>query len=364
MKRLACVVGTRPEVIKMAPVIRAASTHPKCTVSVIATAQHRELLDEALGWFDICADHDLALMLPDQPIHDLMARALPALVAVLQAEQPDWVLVQGDTTTAFCAALAAFYERIPLAHIEAGLRTGDLSRPFPEEANRRLTDALANHCFAPTERARTNLLAENIPAERITITGNTSIDALKMLLEDQAHLPPVGDDFRGQTILVTAHRRESFGTPLRAICRAICRIVDARPDVTVVYPVHPNPRVQSTVIEMLEAHPRVNLMKPLPYPDLVRLMQCATLILTDSGGLQEEAPFLGKPVLVLRDVTERPEGVEAGVARLVGTSEDDIVTEVLHLLEDRGAYARMARRLSPYGDGKAAGRILDALVSL
>lgn len=364
--KLACIVGTRPEAIKMAPVIQASAARQGCRPVVVATAQHRELLDQALGWFGITADYDLGLMETDQPVHALMARALPPLVALLAAERPDWVLVQGDTTTAFCAALAAFYEKIPVGHVEAGLRTGDLHCPFPEEANRRLTDALAQHCFAPTQRARDNLLAEGIPPERITVTGNTGIDALFMLHEGGAapsggQLAQVGPDAR--IVLVTVHRRESFGSPLEAICRALRRLVLEHPDVTVVYPVHPNPHVRDPVYHHLDACPRIRLVEPLPYPDLVQLMRHATLVLTDSGGIQEEAPSLGKPVLVLREVTERPEGLEAGVAILVGTDEDRIVAEASRLLRDQAAYAAMARRVNPYGDGKAAERILDVLVA-
>jgi UDP-N-acetylglucosamine 2-epimerase (non-hydrolysing) len=349
----------------MAPVIQAVAARPGCTSVVIATAQHRELLDQALGWFGIKADRDLDLMEPDQPVHGLLSRGLPPLVALLSAERPDWVLVQGDTTTTFCAALAAFYQEIPVGHVEAGLRTGDLRHPFPEEANRRLTDALAHHCFAPTERSRANLLAEGIPPERITVTGNTGIDALLMLEDNAAG----GDifarmDMQSRIVLVTAHRRESFGLPLEAICRAIRRLVLENPDVTVLYPVHPNPHVRSPVYHYLNGCPRVLLVEPLPYPDLVQVMRRATLVLTDSGGIQEEAPSLGKPVLVLRDVTERPEGVEAGVAILVGTDEDRIVAEVSRLLRDGSAYAAMARRVNPYGDGKAADRILDVLTSV
>jgi UDP-N-acetylglucosamine 2-epimerase (non-hydrolysing) len=349
----------------MAPVIRAAVTHPRCTPVVIATAQHRELLDQALRWFGIKADRDLDLMEPDQPVHGLLARGLPPLVALLSAERPDWVLVQGDTTTTFCAALAAFYLDIPVGHVEAGLRTRDLRRPFPEEANRRLTDALAHHCFAPTERSRANLLAEGIPPERITVTGNTGIDALLMLDDDVGGSHILARmDTRSRIVLVTAHRRESFGAPLEAICRAIRRLVQEIPDVTVLYPVHPNPHVQTSVYRYLDKCPRVLLVEPLPYPDLVQVMRRATLVLTDSGGLQEEAPALGKPVLVLREVTERPEGVEAGVALLVGTDENRIVAEASRLLRDESAYAAMARRVNPYGDGKAAGRILDVLTSV
>lgn len=364
-RKLVFIVGTRPEAIKIAPVIRAAATHPGCTPVVIATAQHRELLDQALGWFGIKADRDLDLMEPDQPVHGLLARGLPPLVALLSAEKPDWVLVQGDTTTTFCAALAAFYQDIPVGHVEAGLRTRDLRRPFPEEANRRLTDALAHHCFAPTERARANLLQEGISAAQITVTGNTGIDALFMVLD--AADPSGGDCNRiapdTRILLVTAHRRESFGPPLEAICRALRRLVQDHPDVTIVFPVHPNPSVQGLVYPRLEGLPRIQLTEALSYPDLVRLMRRATLILTDSGGIQEEAPSLGKPVLVLRDVTERPEGVEAGVAILVGTDEDRIVAEASRLLADRQAYDAMARMINPYGDGKAAGRILDVLLA-
>jgi UDP-N-acetylglucosamine 2-epimerase (non-hydrolysing) len=363
--KLAFIVGTRPEAIKMAPVIRAAAMHPRCRPVVIATAQHRELLDQALGWFGIEADRDLDLMKPNQPIHSVMARGLPLLVDLLAAERPDWVLVQGDTTTSFCAALAAFYQEIPVGHVEAGLRTGNLRRPFPEEVNRRLTDALAHHCFAPTERSRANLLAEGIPSDRITITGNTGIDALLMLEHEAVGaediLAQVG---RFRIVLVTAHRRESLGGPLEAICRAIRRLILENPEVAVAFPVHPNPNVRSSVYRHLNGHPRVLLLEPLEYPDLIQVMRRATLVLTDSGGLQEEAPSLGKPVLILRDVTERPEGVEAGVALMVGTDEDRIVAEASRLLRDESAYAAMARRVYLYGDGKAAERILDVLTSV
>lgn len=364
-RKLAFIVGTRPEAIKMAPVIRAAVRHARCTPLVIATSQHRELLDQALGWFGIKVDCDLDLMEPDQPVHGPLARGLPPLVALLSEERPDWVLVQGDTTTTFCAALAAFYQDIPVGHVEAGLRTRDLRRPFPEEANRRLTDTLANHCFAPTERARANLLAEGIPPERITVTGNTGIDALFMLENEAGDSHILAQmDLRSRIVLVTAHRRESFGAPLEAICRAIRRLVLENPDVSVLYPVHPNPHVRSVVYRHLDDCPSVFLVEPLPYPDLIHVMRRATLVLTDSGGIQEEAPSFGKPVLVLRDVTERPEGVEAGVAIPVGTDEDRIVAEVSRLLRDRSAYAAMARRVNPYGDGKAADRILDILTTV
>jgi UDP-N-acetylglucosamine 2-epimerase (non-hydrolysing) len=365
VKKLAVIVGTRPEAIKLAPVIRAASEREGCVPVVIATAQHRALLDQALGWFQLAVDHDLGLMEPNQPVHVVLPRALPPLVTLLEAERPDWVIVQGDTTTTFCGALAGFYQALPVAHVEAGLRTGDLYRPFPEEANRRLTDALARHCFAPTERARANLLQEGISAAQITVTGNTGIDALFMVLD--AADPSGGDCNRiapdTRILLVTAHRRESFGPPLEAICRALRRLVQDHPDVTIVFPVHPNPSVQGLVYPRLEGLPRIQLTEALSYPDLVRLMRRATLILTDSGGIQEEAPSLGKPVLVLRDVTERPEGVEAGVAILVGTDEDRIVAEASRLLADRQAYDAMARMINPYGDGKAAGRILDVLLA-
>ena len=351
----------------MAPVIQAAAADPGFLSVVIATAQHRELLDQALGWFGIAADHDLALMQPDQPVHAVLARAVPCLVALLAAEKPDWVIVQGDTTTTFCAALAAFYRAIPVGHVEAGLRTRDLYRPFPEEANRRLTDVLARQCFAPTDRARANLLAEGVPPERIAVTGNTGIDALFALRDRQtatalggaAHLD--GLDAGARIILVTAHRRESFGRPLEGICRAVRRLALEFPDVVIVFPVHPNPEVQRPVHQQLEGWPRVHLLPPLPYPDFVHLMQRAVLVLTDSGGIQEEAPSLGKPVLVLREVTERPEGVEAGAAVLVGTDEDRIVVEASRLLRNPTAYEAMARPANPYGDGKAAIRILDVL---
>jgi UDP-N-acetylglucosamine 2-epimerase (non-hydrolysing) len=367
MTKLACIVGTRPEAIKMAPVIRAATARQGFTHVVVATAQHRELLDQALGWFGINVDFDLGLMEPDQPVHAVLVRALSPLVSLLEVEKPDWVLVQGDTSTTFCGALAAFYQRIPVGHIEAGLRTGDLYHPFPEEAHRRLTDALARHCFAPTSRARANLLAEGVPPERITITGNTGIDALFMLQDGVAapggaHVPqPHGGE---RVLLVTVHRRESFGQPLEAICRALRRLVSEHPDVAIVYPVHPNPHVREPVFRYMSGVPRIRLIEPLSYPDLVHLMRRATLVLTDSGGIQEEAPSLGKPVLVLREVTERPEGVEAGTAILVGTDEERILTETTRLLKDQAAYEAMARCVNPYGDGKAADRILDVLSSV
>jgi len=370
LKKLAFIVGTRPEAIKMAPIIQAAAQDPGFQSVVVATAQHRELLDEALRWFGVTADHDLALMEPDQQVHTLLAHAVPRLVALLAAEKPDWVIVQGDTTTTFCAALAAFYQAIPLGHVEAGLRTRDLYSPFPEEANRRMTDVLARQCFAPTHQARANLLAEGIPPERIAVTGNTGIDALFALRDGEttaAREAPAcldGLDPATRIVLVTMHRRESFGQPLQRVCRALRRLALEHPDVVILFPVHPNPNVQRPVHQQLGGSPRVRLVAPLAYPEFVHLMRRATLVLTDSGGIQEEAPSLGKPVLVLRELTERPEGVDAGVAVLVGTDEDRIIAEASRLLNDRKAYEAMARFVNPYGDGKAATRILDILKTI
>ena len=360
------VLGTRPEAVKMAPVIRALRSHPaRPKVQLYLTAQHRELLDQALALFELPVDHDLNLMRPGQSLTGLASAVLSGLEPLFAAVRPDLVLVHGDTTTSFAAALAAFYQHIPVGHVEAGLRTGDPARPFPEELNRRMADALCTHHFAPTEGARENLLRENIDPARILVTGNTVIDALRYAAEQ----PCVFEDRRLEAlgraralILVTAHRRESFGAPFSEICRALRTIVEGNPDVEIAYPVHPNPNVRDAARVLLGDCARIHLLEPLEYLPFVHLMKKSKLILTDSGGIQEEAPSLGIPVLVLRDVTERPEAVTAGTARLVGTRHDNIVSAVRELLGDPAARARMVQVESPFGDGRAGERIADYLM--
>jgi UDP-N-acetylglucosamine 2-epimerase (non-hydrolysing) len=362
------VLGTRPEAIKMAPVVRVLKAQPKSfTVRVCATAQHREMLDQVLTVFGIIPDIDLDLMRPGQSLSGLAARVLKRINAVLTVEHPDWVLVQGDTTTVAMAALAAQHCQIRVGHVEAGLRTGDRCNPFPEEMNRVITDHISDLCFAPTVTARQNLLREGIPDRQIRVTGNTVIDALlgvvqQQRLTDSGDLPSDLPQDR-RWLLVTAHRRESFGQPLRNICQALRRIAEERGDIThIIYPVHRNPKVWDPVHEALSGLPGVTLLPPVDYRALVFLMKRCYLVLTDSGGLQEEAPSLDKPVLVLRQTTERPEAVAVGAARVVGTDPDRIVSEAYRLLENDAEYARMARAINPYGDGLAAERIAAALL--
>ncbi len=361
------IFGTRPEAIKLAPVIKALRARPEEFASrVCVTGQHRELLDQVLRLFDIHPDHDLAVMRPDQSLFYSTARILTELEPVLAREKPDWVLVQGDTTTCFVASLAAFYLRIPVAHVEAGLRSRDLTQPFPEEANRRLADALTTLHFAPTDGARQNLLAEGVPDSHIRVTGNTVIDALLDVAArpyDYARGPLAALPLDSRRlVLVTAHRRESFGEPLRALCQAIRALAERYSDAHIVYPVHLNPNVQQPVREMLGGRDNVSLLEPLDYEPFVHLMKRSTLILTDSGGLQEEAPSLGIPVLVMREVTERPEGVAAGAARVVGTDTNTIVVAASELLDSPALRTRMSKAQNPYGDGKASQRILAALL--
>jgi UDP-N-acetylglucosamine 2-epimerase (non-hydrolysing) len=365
MTKLLAVVGTRPEAIKMAPVVLAARSTPGVECRLCLTAQHRDLLDQVLGVFGLSADVDLNLMTPGQTLAGLTARAVEGLDGVFARERPDLVLVQGDTTTVLCAALAAFYNRIPVGHVEAGLRTFDLSAPWPEEANRVLTARLAALHFAPTEGARRNLLREGTPAGRIEVTGNTGIDALFWVRDRLRAEPSAAGRDGKRTVLITAHRRESFGGPFESVCQAIADLAGRFPGVEFIYPVHPNPNVRGPVEAVLgnRSDPRlaagnVRLVAPLGYGEFVRAMDACTLILTDSGGVQEEAPSLGKPVLVLREVTERPEAVEAGTVRVVGTDRGKIVAEATRLLTDPAAYAAMGRAHNPYGDGRAAGRIV------
>lgn len=358
--KILCIIGTRPEAIKMAPVVLALKAAPWAEVRVLATAQHRHLLDQVLSLFGIAPDVDLDLMRPNQTLPALTARLMTALDACFEQEMPDAVLAQGDTTTVMVSALAAFYRQIPFGHVEAGLRTGDLLNPFPEEMNRIVAGHLSRWHFAPTESARRNLLAEAIREDSVFVTGNTVIDALLDVSERcDAAAPAISPDKR--LVLVTAHRRENFGEPFKQICGAIRHLADQREDVEFLYPVHPNPNVKEVAQTMLGGHPRIRLCDPLDYLPFVAAMKRSYFILSDSGGVQEEAPALGKPVLVLRRETERPEAVEEGVVKLVGPEFEAIVRESTRLLDDADAYRAMARGVSPYGDGKAAGRICEIL---
>jgi UDP-N-acetylglucosamine 2-epimerase (non-hydrolysing) len=373
IRKIAVFIGTRPEAIKMAPVIAALNAADALEPLVISTGQHREMIKQVIDLFGIRVDVDLEAMEPGQTLAGLTARLVQRIDAALEERAPDMVLVQGDTTTVLCAALASFYRRIPIGHVEAGLRTGDINSPFPEEANRRLTSPLVSLHFAPTETARQALLAEHIPDERILVTGNTVIDALLMELQrqeapdvrDRLHkefASLIGPDWSSRPmVLVTGHRRENFGEGFEQICAALDELARRRPDVLLVYPVHLNPRVKEVVHARLGATENIRLIAPQPYAQFVALAAACRIILTDSGGVQEEAPTLGKPVLVMRDTTERPEGVDAGAVKLVGPRADRIVEESLRLLAGGEAYDAMARVINRYGDGQAATRIVDRI---
>jgi len=361
------VFGTRPEAIKMAPLVKALQNqtdHIACKVAV--TAQHREMLDQVLDLFRITPDHDLNIMLPNQTLYDVTVRALAGLQEVLAHEAPDIVLVHGDTTTTFVAGLAAFYRQIPVGHVEAGLRTGNKYSPYPEEMNRKLTGAIAELHFAPTPVSRANLLREGVPAENIFVTGNTVIDALVATVKDEFHFADKRlqniDYTKKRVLLVTTHRRENLGEPLRNVYTALAEIIKKYPDVEIVFPVHKNPKVRQIVMDVLGDMDRVHLVDPLDYEPFINLMNKSHIILTDSGGLQEEAPSLGKPVLVLRDTTERPEAIAAGTVEMVGTDTEKVLAVCQKLLDDREAYLRMANAVNPYGDGRASDRIVRALM--
>jgi len=361
--RILVVFGTRPEAIKLFPLVHALR-RTDAEVRVCVTGQHREMLDQVLEIARIRPEHDLDLMLPNQSLDTLSARLLTELGKVMDADRPDRVIVQGDTATAMIGALTAYYRKIPVGHVEAGLRSGNIYHPWPEEVNRKVVGAIADLHFAPTETSRDALLAENVPAERIHVTGNTVIDAL---IETRARvdsdpalastIAPIAARFAGKRIVaVTTHRRENFGDGLKSMAQAVRRIAD-RPDVAVIFPVHPNPNVRAPMAEVLGGIDNVAMIDPLDYPNFVRLLSLCHFVMTDSGGVQEEAPALAKPVLVMRETTERPEGVAAGTAKLVGNDEEVIVTEASRLLDDKAAYEAMARAHNPFGDGKSSERI-------
>lgn len=359
------IIGTRPEAIKMAPVVHVLRRFgDEIKTQLVLTGQHGELVDDVLNLFCLEPEFDLDLMQHSQTLSEFTTRALDALTGLFVREHPDLILVQGDTTTVFAASLAAFYQGIKVGHVEAGLRTRDKCNPFPEEINRRLTGVLADLHFAPTEEARQNLILEHVSPSQIFVTGNPVIDALQMTRKNA--LAVARRDFgfldKGlRTVLVTAHRRENHDEPLKRICRAVAHLTEEFTDVQVIWPVHPNPKVYDTVHSMLADRPRIHLVSPMGYCEFVGVMEMSTLILTDSGGVQEEAPALARPVLVMRDTTERPEGVNSGTVKLVGTAEKDIIQEAALLLTDKDAYDRMAHAVCPYGDGKAADRIVSAV---
>ena len=365
MLKVMTVFGTRPEAIKMAPVVKALEAAPDMEAIVTVTAQHREMLDQVLHLFSITPDYDLNIMSAGQTLYDVTTKALLGLKDVLEEAKPDVVLVHGDTTTTFAGALAAFYQEIPVGHVEAGLRTGNIYSPFPEEMTRKLTGSLTTYHFSPTSSAEKNLLKENISSEHLYVTGNTVIDALRTTVKEGYHfeeeLLNSLDYEQKRIILVTTHRRENLGEPMRHVYRAIRRLVHEFDDIEVVFPVHRNPKVRSIVAEELGDTERVHLIDPLEYEPFANLMARSYLLMTDSGGIQEEAPALGKPVLVLRNTTERPEAVTAGTVKLVGTDEEAVFMTARRLLSDKEAYASMANSVNPYGDGEASRRIIEAL---
>lgn len=366
MIKVMTVFGTRPEAIKMAPVVLELQKHADRIQTIVAvTAQHRQMLDQVLDLFQITPDYDLDIMSQGQTLYDITTKSLMGLKDVLAKEKPDLVLVHGDTTTTFAGALASYYQQVPVGHVEAGLRTGDIYSPFPEEMNRKLTGAIAAIHFAPTATAKANLLKENVNPSHIYVTGNTVIDALMMTVAGDYDF---GDDLKDvdfhnhRVILLTTHRRENLGEPMRHIYKALRRIIEEIPDTEIVFPVHRNPLVRKVVEAELAGVDRIHLIDPMEYEPFANLMSLSSLVLTDSGGIQEEAPSLGKPVLVLRNTTERPEAVEAGTVRLIGTDKDVVYAETKRLLTDQAAYDAMSNAVNPYGDGKASQRIVQAIL--
>ena len=373
MKKVAIFMGTRPEGIKMAPVVKAVDAADGLQPIVVSTGQHKEMLQQVVELFNINVDHDLEVMLPNQTLPILTSRLITRIDSLLEETQPDMALVQGDTTTVFTAALCCFYRGIPVGHVEAGLRTGNMRSPFPEEANRKLACPLVSLHFPPTENSRKNLIHEHVADDSILVTGNTVIDALQLEINRQSSpevlaplksklIETIGDDFTEKPyVLVTGHRRENFGGGFDEICTALSTLAEAHPDHLFIYPVHLNPKVQKPVYDSLGKFSNIRLIAPQPYSEFVMLMNHSRIVLTDSGGVQEEAPSLGKPVLVMRDTTERPEGVDAGTVKLVGADAAKIIENVSKLINDSVAYEQMAQAKNPYGDGKAAARIANAV---
>lgn len=361
MKKVMLVFGTRPEAIKMCPLVNELKKRPHFKTVVCVSGQHREMLDQVLEAFDVVPDYDLAIMKERQSLFDITMSILARIKEVLEKEKPDVVLVHGDTSTTFVTALACFYLQIPVGHVEAGLRTYDIASPFPEEFNREAVSIIAKYNFAPTENAKANLLREGKRAEAIYVTGNTAIDALKTTVRKDYSHPELDWAKGGRLIIITAHRRENLGEPMHHMFRAIRRIVDEHPDIKAIYPIHMNPVVRQEAEEELSGCDRIRIIEPLEVIDFHNFLARSYLILTDSGGIQEEAPSLGKPVLVMRDTTERPEGIKAGTLRLVGTDEQTIYANFKELLENQDAYEAMAHASNPYGDGKASSRIADIL---
>lgn len=365
--KLMTVFGTRPEAIKMCPLVLEMRKYPEYIQPIVAvTAQHREMLDQVLDLFGIVPDYDLNIMTSGQTLYDVTTRALMGLKPVMEEAKPDMVLVHGDTTTTFAGALAAFYAQIPVGHVEAGLRTGNKYSPYPEEMNRKLTGAIADMHFAPTGTSKANLLKENVQPENILVTGNTVIDALQTTVHSDYHF--ADEDFNKvfatghKLILMTTHRRENLGEPMRHVYRALKSVLETHEDVEAIFPVHKNPKVREIVDQELGHLSRVHLIEPMDYEPFANLMAKVDIVLTDSGGIQEEAPALGKPVLVLRDTTERPEAVEAGTVKLIGTAYEDVLRETNRLLDDEKHYRSMAEAANPYGDGKACERIIKAIL--
>lgn len=360
------IFGTRPEAVKMAPVLAELSKFPdKIDSKVVVTAQHRGMLDQVLNFFQIKPDYDLGVMLPSQTLTLISVDILTKLHPILEKEKPNIILVQGDTATAFASSVAAFYQKIPIGHVEAGLRTYNKYDPFPEEVNRQLIDVVADYYFVPTKAAKENLLKENHPEENIVVSGNTVIDALLMATaKDRNFVDKNLDkvDFQKKVLLVTTHRRENWGETVRKIHSALLKLVERNSEVEILFPVHPNPEIVESAKKILGRNPRIHLVEPLEYSDIASVLKKVYLVLTDSGGLQEEAPTLGKPVLVLRRTTERPEGIEAGTAKLVGVDPEIIVQETEKLLKDEKAYEMMAKAINPYGDGKASERIVKIII--
>ena len=362
VRRVLLVFGTRPEAIKMCPLVQALrQRRDRFETAVCVTGQHREMLEQVLGVFGVQPDYDLHVMRPGQSLADITREVIGGIDRLVERERPDLVLVHGDTTTSFAAALACFYRRIPVGHVEAGLRTGDLDRPWPEEFNRRTVDLVSRYRFAPTQRARQNLLDEQCAPESVFVTGNTGIDALRTTVLPDYHSDYLEWSRDSRLVLLTAHRREALGMPMHSMFRAIRQVVADRPDVKVLYPVHPNPAVQEAARAELYGCDRIKIVDPMSVLDFHNVLARCYLVLTDSGGIQEEAPSLGKPVLVMRDATERPEGVEAGTLKLIGTTGNSVARGFSRLLDDPDAYAEMSRASNPYGDGHACERIIEVL---